>query len=267
MSGRSGLVCLSVAVTLLAVTLAAPVVRAPNERIFGTEIVGRHHDPYTVMQQLAGAPVPAPYLQPATDWLGRALAGLMSPVAAFNILVLWTFPLTAAFTYLLAHAITRSVPAAAVAGLLSAFAPFHVAHAAYHPHVAQVQWIPLYVASVGTGGGAPGAVQAAKEMLLLSSVTAAFRASARPTRLAPFFMAMAVSARMLPTNVVLVSMVAELLTSHCTLHSLAPLMTLTVELGEVMSVLDIWKVQDAAGSPWASSVSVPVRLDAAAVTQ
>ena len=144
MSGRSGLVCLSVAVTLLTGAVAAPVLRAPNERIFGTEIVGRHHDPYTVMQQFAGAPVPAPYLQPATDWPGRALAGLVSPVAAFNILVLWTFPLTAAFTYLLAHAITRSVPAAAVAGLLSAFAPFHVAHAAYHPHVAQVQWIPLY---------------------------------------------------------------------------------------------------------------------------
>jgi len=58
-SARSGLVCLCVAVTLLTAALAAPVLRAPNERIFGTEIVGRHHDPYTVMQQFGGAPVPA----------------------------------------------------------------------------------------------------------------------------------------------------------------------------------------------------------------
>jgi hypothetical protein len=144
MSARSGLVSLCVAVTLLTAALAAPVLRAPNERIFGTEIVGRHHDPYTVIQQFAGAPVPAPYLQPATDWPGRALAGIMSPVAAFNVLVLWTFPLTAAFTYLFAYEITRSVLASALAGLICAFAPFHLAHAAYHPHIAQVQWIPLY---------------------------------------------------------------------------------------------------------------------------
>ena len=26
-----------------------------------------------------------------------------------------------------------------------AFSPFHLAHAAYHPHVAQIQWMPLYL--------------------------------------------------------------------------------------------------------------------------
>jgi hypothetical protein len=102
--------------------------------------------------------------------------------------------------------------------------------------------------------------------LLLLSVTAAFRASALPARLAPSFREMAVSARMLPSNVVFVSRVADDRTSHCTLHALAPT-TETVELGEVMSVLAIWKVQDAPASPAASSVSVPVRFDAPAVTQ
>ena len=34
-------------------SIAAPVLRAPSERIFGAEIVGRHHDPFTVMQQFA----------------------------------------------------------------------------------------------------------------------------------------------------------------------------------------------------------------------
>ena len=37
--------------------MAAPVLRAPSERLFGAEIVGRHHDPFTVMQQFAGAPL------------------------------------------------------------------------------------------------------------------------------------------------------------------------------------------------------------------
>ena len=26
-----------------------------------------------------------------------------------------------------------------------AFSPFHLAHAAYHPHIAQTQWVPLYL--------------------------------------------------------------------------------------------------------------------------
>ena len=34
-------------------SIAAPVLRAPSERVFGMEIVGRHHDPFTVMAQFA----------------------------------------------------------------------------------------------------------------------------------------------------------------------------------------------------------------------
>ena len=78
---------------------------------------------------------------------------------------------------------------------------------------------------------------------------------------------MLVSARMFPTNVVPTSMVAELLTCHCTLQAFAPLIKLTVALGDVMSVLDIWKTKTALGLPWASRVSVPVRLEGAAPRQ
>jgi hypothetical protein len=129
---------------VITIIIAAPVLRAPSERLFGAEIVGRHHDPFTVMQQFAGAPVPAPFLQPATDWLGRALAHVVSPVAAYNVLVLWTFPLSAIFAYLFAYELTRHVATSAFAALAFAFAPFHVAQSAYHVHVAQTQWIPLY---------------------------------------------------------------------------------------------------------------------------
>ena len=125
--------------------------------------------------------------------------------------------------------------------------------------------------SVGTPGGkgggappapppAPHAVKAAT--LLAFSVTAPFRAKALPVRFAPEFIDMFVSARMLPTNVVPEAMVAELLTCHCTLQALPPLTKLTDEPDEVMSVLDIWKTKTALGLPWASRVSVPVRLEA-----
>ena len=40
--------------------------------------------------------------------------------------------------------------------------------------------ITAHVASVGTGGGPPPALHGTKEMLLVSSVTAPFLASARP---------------------------------------------------------------------------------------
>jgi hypothetical protein len=140
---RGSLLVLAAA-TALTLVAAWPVIGHPAERVFGEETVGRHHDPFTVMRQFAGAPVDLQYLQPATDWVGRALATVMPPVAAYNLLVLLTFPLAAWFAYLFAYEITGSKAGSAVAGLAFAFAPFHVAHAAYHPHVAQVQWIPLY---------------------------------------------------------------------------------------------------------------------------
>jgi len=93
---------ISAVALLVTLVIAAPVLRAPSERLFGMEIVGRHHDPFTVMQQFAGAPVFLPYLQPATDWVGQALARIMPPFAAYNVLVLWTFPLAAVFAYLFA---------------------------------------------------------------------------------------------------------------------------------------------------------------------
>jgi hypothetical protein len=75
--------------------------------------------------------------------------------------------------------------------------------------------------------------------LLVFKVTAPLRAKALPAKVAPEFIEMLVSARMFPTNVVPTSMVAELLTCHSTLQAFAALIRLTVEPGDVMSVLDI----------------------------
>jgi hypothetical protein len=157
-------------VTLL---MAAPVVLAPSERLFGSgETLGRedpNRDALIVIEQFRAGRVPAPYLQPLTDLPGRALARLVGPVAAYNVLVLATFPLSAATAYLLARWVVGSHLGAMVAGLAYAFLPFHVTQAAGHPHVAQTQWLPLYLLALWRCIDRPDLLRAA---LLLASAAA-----------------------------------------------------------------------------------------------
>ena len=128
---------------VLTLVVAAPVLRAPSDRIFGMDLVGHHHDPFTMMQQIDG-PGGGLHFQPFTDIPGALLARASGPVAAYNWLVLLTFPLSAAAAYLLARHLRLAPASAALAALAYAFSPFHLAHAAYHPHIAQTQWLPLY---------------------------------------------------------------------------------------------------------------------------
>jgi hypothetical protein len=139
------LAAVSALAAIITVVIAAPVLRAPSERVFGMEIVGRHHDPFTVMKQAGGPPSVGVYSQPVTDTAGALLARVSGVVAGYNWLVLISFPLAAAAAYLLARHLLLSPAGATVAALAFAFSPFHLAHAAYHPHIAQIQWIPLYV--------------------------------------------------------------------------------------------------------------------------
>jgi hypothetical protein len=138
-------VAVSALATIITAVIAAPVLRAPSERLFGMEIVGRHHDPFTVMEQF-GRPISlGVYSQPLTDITGALLARITGVVAAYNWLVLLSFPLSAAAAFLLARYLALSPAAAAVAAMAYAFSAFHLAHAAYHPHIAQTQWVPLYL--------------------------------------------------------------------------------------------------------------------------
>jgi hypothetical protein len=73
------------------------------------------------------------------------LARVVGPVAAYNAIVLLSFPLAAVAAYLLARFLLGSHEGALVAGLAYAFLPFHLAQASGHPHVAQTQWLPLYL--------------------------------------------------------------------------------------------------------------------------
>src|ERR1700737_2838841 len=145
MTGRvAEVAAISAIALILTLAIAAPVLRAPSERIFGMETVGRHHDPFTVMEQFGRPIALGIYLQPLTDVPGALLARASGPVAAYNWLVLLTFPLSAAAAYLLARHLTLSPASAAIAAIAFAFSPFHLSPAAYHVHISQTEWVPLY---------------------------------------------------------------------------------------------------------------------------
>jgi hypothetical protein len=133
---------------VLTIVMAGPVLRSPHERIFGRESVGRHHDPFTVMEQFDRPLSFGVYLQPVTDVPGALAARAVGPVAAYNWIVLMSFPLSALAMWALARYLNLSLLPSALAALAFAFSPFHLAHAAYHPHIAQTQWMPLFLVAL-----------------------------------------------------------------------------------------------------------------------
>jgi hypothetical protein len=101
-------------------------------------------------------------------------------------------------------------------------------------------------------------MQFAIETELVSIVTAPLRAIALPDTLAPVVKVTLASAKIFPTNAVVVPRVAELPTCQNTLQLLPPLITLTEEALAVVSVLPILKRKTAFGFPCASRINDPV---------
>lgn len=65
-----------------------------------------------------------------------------------NILTLLSFFLSALFTYMLVHYLTRSRLAGVVSGVVFALSPYHLFHAYQHLDLANIQWIPLFALSL-----------------------------------------------------------------------------------------------------------------------
>lgn len=82
-------------------------------------------------------------VQPWERWLGQWLTGAFGEVAAYNIIVLSSFPLAGLTMYLLASYLLKDRLAAALAGGIFAFAPFHIGMAMNYPALSSVQWVPL----------------------------------------------------------------------------------------------------------------------------
>lgn len=102
------------------------------------------HDPsYT---HLIYALFPQVQLFAASDFSGFAGAVLltfMSPLAAYNILILLGFVLSGFTMYLLAHEFVPNRWACFIAGFLYTFSTFHFWHATGQLDLATMQWLPL----------------------------------------------------------------------------------------------------------------------------
>lgn len=103
-----------------------------------------------------------------------------------------------------------------------------------------------------------GAVQIALETVLLSKVTAPFRAKTLPVTVALVFRVMEVKAKIFPLKLVVVPSVAELPVCQKTLQAWALFMRLTLLPLAVVIVEPILKMKTASELPWPLSVSVPV---------
>jgi len=69
----------------------------------------------------------------------------VGPIAAYNLAIWLIFPISGLGMYCLAKHLTGSRPAAWLAGLVYAFAPYHMTQALGHPNLAYVQWIPFAI--------------------------------------------------------------------------------------------------------------------------
>lgn len=74
------------------------------------------------------------------------IALLTNEILAYNICVLLTFPVAGITMFYLVRYLTKNNIAAALAGLVFAFAPYHFAHAVGHLGITMAyQWLPMFV--------------------------------------------------------------------------------------------------------------------------
>ena len=142
------------AYSLLTLLFTGPLVFRLGSCLYGHELVGFNIDPYAEMDcflavrqvfQNNHGLLFSLFIHPAVAYPGALLTGLVSEVAAYNILILLSFPLAGLFCYLLAFHLTGHRLASFFAGLIYTFSPYHWVHAYYHLSLSQIQWFPLYL--------------------------------------------------------------------------------------------------------------------------
>lgn len=92
-----------------------------------------------------GAPINYYFYEPLLIFVGRILTLAVNYFAAFNILLLLTFPLAGLTTFILVKKLTESIPAALISGMIFAFCPYHFWHSYAHFSLAQTQWLPVFL--------------------------------------------------------------------------------------------------------------------------
>lgn len=83
-------------------------------------------------------------IQPYERYLGLLFTLLVDEVFAYNFLILSSFTVSGITMYFLAYHITGNKQASFIAGLVYAFAPFHLAMTMQYIPLGSIQWIPLF---------------------------------------------------------------------------------------------------------------------------
>jgi O-antigen/teichoic acid export membrane protein len=83
-------------------------------------------------------------VQPVEKWVATLLTGPLGEVATYNLIVLSSFPLAGLAMYLFANGLLKNRMAAAIAGGIYTFSPFHLGMALNYTALAATYWVPLY---------------------------------------------------------------------------------------------------------------------------
>jgi hypothetical protein len=127
------------------------------------------------------------------------------------------------------------------------------------PVVVEAPTVPVSVPVVSVPPPLPLSLDGQLDVVIVfvSRLTAPVLASSLPWIVAAVLAVIVARAMIVPTKRVPVPKVAEEPTCQNTLHACAPLMSCTLVFEAVISVLAIWKMNTASGSPCASSVTDP----------
>jgi len=114
---------------------------------FHRAIAEEHIDPWTcqLLYYPNGAHLGLHDVGPAYTFPGTLFAALLGPVAAYNLLVLMAFPLSAFAMYLLTRNMGLSYVAAWGSGIVYGFAPYLPVHGQHHLQQTGIHWFPLLV--------------------------------------------------------------------------------------------------------------------------
>ena len=125
-----------------------------NDNWGGIWIYGWMHDAYwgpasvsfsPELQAPFGYRVPDEAIQPMDRLFILLFGGIDQGLGAYNLQIFLSFVLAGCTMYLLARHITGRPLAAALAGFIYTFSPFHLAQAMLYPALSSIQWIPLFL--------------------------------------------------------------------------------------------------------------------------
>ncbi|HWH13663.1 MAG TPA: hypothetical protein VNT51_02890, partial [Miltoncostaeaceae bacterium] len=147
---------------LVAVHATWPLARHPfsgfygfgNDNLGGVWVYGALHDAYwgpgstarsPDLQAPFGYPMPDQVLQPMDRLYSLLFGGLGQGLGAYNVQIFLSFVLAGCTMYAFARYLTGNPWAAAVAGLLYTYSPWHLALAMQYNSLAAIEWIPLFL--------------------------------------------------------------------------------------------------------------------------